>query len=467
MRLIDEIFENLTTWGNQPVLVERGRDGKEVSVSSPMFRACIEEFSRLFSEAGVSSGTLVILFVDNCWVFPAIFLGLLQNGAIPVLAKKAFRKMELDQVFNTCDPEVIICDEDFREQISLYMAGRMVITRKNETLVVSGTKGNRGTRTVPGTISVNYTYRGFGYPIGAMVGESGYREGAKRYQHYVQFQSHGKALALLPMSNIFTMISSVILPLQNKITIYILNSPYPKDILKCLEESEINYLSTIPEVLLLLARLKSDHAIYPALKVLVSGGSYLSDSNHRYISERFGVEVLNGYGLTEIAPVTANSRNFGKIGSLGEFCKGLECRIAGSADSQNGEIEVRTSDSFLGYIGMPDESADVIHDGWFKTGDLGRLVDGKVLFKGELKRTRKVNGQIVDLKEVEKAILNTGKVRRTTVSGETNHIHADLVLVGNGENREEKDILRDIRGIMGLLIASYKIPKSFTITGRE
>jgi long-chain acyl-CoA synthetase len=216
----------------------------------------------------------------------------------------------------------------------------------------------------------------------------------------------------------------------------------------------------------MLSRLKSPSQIFPSLKVLVSGGSYLSADNHNLITGSFGVEVLNGYGLTEIAPVTANLRNAGKSGTLGEICRGLSGRIESFADSEMGEIAVKAEDSFLGYLGRPEETAEAMEHGWFKTGDLGRIEDGHVVFGGELKRTRKVNGQIVDLKEVETALVETGLVDRAMVSGNTNHISAE-VSVNGPHDVNEKETVRNIRNRLTDLVAVYKIPRTIDVVPGE
>ncbi|MCK5248977.1 MAG: acyl--CoA ligase [Spirochaetaceae bacterium] len=462
MFLIDEIYNSLDTWGNNPVFVECNQDGSENLITVGTFRNRIEDLIHFFTDAGITERVLVPIFIDNCWEYPAIFLALVRIGAIPVLAKKAFRRIELEHIFSNANPSVIISDDDYLEQLNSLVKDCLTIVRKDGRLTLKGIGTPIQADTAPGTVSVNYTYRGYGYPLGAMIGESGYLDAARRFQHYVRFDPGDRVLALLPMNHIFTMISSVILPLLNRITIYIIKTLHPKDVLNLLRNGRINCLSTVPEILMLLAKLKNKDEELPNLKVLVCGGSFLSSENHRFISERFSVEILNGYGLTEIAPITANFRNQGKIGTLGEFCSGLTGKIEQSADIQNGEILVKSDKSFLGYLGEPEKTADVMKGEWFRTGDSGRIVDGHVVFSGEIKRTRKVNGQLVDLKEVETALKKTGMVRKSTVSGETNHIHADIELSAKAGS-DEREIIRSIRIALGDFIAAYKVPRTFKI----
>ncbi len=461
MIILDKITESLENWGSQPVIVELNNDGSENRIDARQFLHRVDELRALFAEYGITEGVLVPLFIDNSWDYPAIFLALIRIGAVPVLAKSLYRRLELNEIFQNSNPSVVICSVDHLETITLWTQNILVLVYDKGKWSSQGKRKPRPGNVIPGTVSVNYTYRDYGYPLGAMVGESGYLDAVRRYQSYVRFSPGHSVLALLPMSHIFTLISAVFLPLLNGLTIYIINTLHPKTILETLKERKIEYLSTIPEILMLLAKLYPEDMKLPSLRALVSGGSYLSEENHRFISKCFQVEVLNGYGLTEVAPVTANIRNSWKFGTIGEFCKELSCRISDSTDSQKGEILVQVEDSFLGYLGRKEETSDVLKDGWFKTGDLGYEKDGMVYFSGELKRTRKVNGQLVDLKEVEIALIKTGMVNEAIVSGETNHIHAVVSLIEPVES--EKEALRSLRSVLSEIIASYKIPKTINI----
>jgi len=461
MILLDSINESLDSWGGQPVIVELNADGSENLISAGEFKNRIVELTVLFSESGIKKGVLVPLFIENSWDFPAIFLALLQIGAIPVLVKNLYRRIELDEIFRNSQPSVVICDIDHMKNISPWIMDLTVLIYDKGKWSVRGDKKTVPAEVALGTVSVNYTYRGYGYPLGAMIGESGYLDAVHRYQSYVRFSPGRRVLALLPMSHIFTLISSVFLPLLNGLTMYILKTLHPKVVLQTLKEHRIEYLSTIPEILILLAKLYPEDMSLPELRALVSGGSSLSEKNHQFISDRFQVEVLNGYGLTEVAPITANLRDFGRIGSIGEFCKELTSRINNTADNQVGEILVKVENSFLGYFGRPGETSDVMDKGWFKTGDLGIEKDGMVYFSGEIKRTRKVNGQIVDLKEVERALEEYEIVEIATVTGKTNHIHAEVSL--NIPIESERDTIRHLKSALIQVIASYKIPKTFNI----
>ncbi|MGA7660556.1 MAG: long-chain fatty acid--CoA ligase [Candidatus Sulfotelmatobacter sp.] len=124
------------------------------------------------------------------------------------------------------------------------------------------------------------------------------------------------------------------------------------------------------------------------VETFISGGAPLG----RELAEWFatvGIRIHEGYGLTETSPVIAvNSPIHHRIGTVGKILPNLEVRIA-----EDGEILVRGPSVFKGYWNRPEETQNAFLDGWFKTGDIGRIdVDGYLSVTDRKKELIKTSG---------------------------------------------------------------------------
>jgi long-chain acyl-CoA synthetase len=148
-----------------------------------------------------------------------------------------------------------------------------------------------------------------------------------------------------------------------------------------------------------------------------------------------GWTMLEGYGLTETSPVVSfNPPGKSKPGAVGWPLVGVEVRIDSPDAEGNGEIAVRGPNVMLGYYENPAATAEVLRDGWFYTGDLGRfLPDGRVKITGRLKNMiATAAGKKIYPEEIEVQIVNSPYVLEVVVAGgrdargEREEVHAHI-----------------------------------------
>jgi len=151
------------------------------------------------------------------------------------------------------------------------------------------------------------------------------------------------------------------------------------------------------------------------LDKIISGGAALSPQVGAFLLA-LGVVVDEGYGLTETAPVIAINRpGSRRPGSVGKPLPNLEVRIA-----SDGEILVRGPSVFSGYHGRAEETAAALADGWFHTGDIGRLDDDGFLYLTDRKRDliKTSGGKFIAPQPIESRLKASGLVAEAVVVGE-------------------------------------------------
>ncbi|HWD58627.1 MAG TPA: long-chain fatty acid--CoA ligase [Stellaceae bacterium] len=161
------------------------------------------------------------------------------------------------------------------------------------------------------------------------------------------------------------------------------------------------------------------------LKAMVSGGAPLNPEIGRFFLA-LGVQLLQGYGQTEAAPVIACNRPGGnRIDSVGPALKGVEIRIA-----EDGEILVRGDNVMRGYWNDPEATARTIVDGWLRTGDIGFLDADSYLRITDRKRDfiKNSGGDMIAPAKVEGALTLAAEIAQAMVWGDQRpHLVALLV----------------------------------------
>ncbi len=180
------------------------------------------------------------------------------------------------------------------------------------------------------------------------------------------------------------------------------------------------------------------------LRMFVSGASPLPTEVFWGFCD-LGWPILEGYGLTECSPVVvANRPDHPFPGAVGWPLPGIEVRIVDPDEFGDGEIAVRGPNVMLGYYGMPEVTAEAIRDGWFFTGDLGRvLIDGRVKVTGRLKNMiATAAGKKIYPEEVEAVLMDCPYIFEVVVvggrdpRGEREEVHAHVY-----PNRTELELL--------------------------
>lgn len=232
-------------------------------------------------------------------------------------------------------------------------------------------------------------------------------------------------LASLPLFHSFGCTVTLWYPLIEGVRIVTYPNPLEAGkIAKLVEQHAVTIMLATPTFLRAYLR-KAEPEQLQSLRLLITGAEKLPNELAAAFQARFGKEVLQGYGLTETSPVVStnlpemkpsrpgqNVQPSNRLGSTGKMLAGIaaEIRDADSGEKKSlhetGMLWLRGPNIFEGYLNLPEQSAEVLQDGWFKTGDIGRFdEDGFLFIEGRLSRFSKIGGEMVPHETIEQAIL--------------------------------------------------------------
>ena len=196
---------------------------------------------------------------------------------------------------------------------------------------------------------------------------------------------------------------------------------------------EPNMILMVPLMIETLAKKLEDASFLPAAIVkakvfgkqfhtICSGGAYM---NPAYIDtfKKYGITILQGYGMTECAPVISTNLPWNsKVGSVGKLMPNCEAKTVDE------ELWVKGSSVMQGYYHMPEETAETLEDGWLKTGDLGYVdEDGFVFLTGRKKNLIITpNGENVSPEEIENKLSESRIVQEVLVRDSEGVIEAEI-----------------------------------------
>ncbi|MBQ7541303.1 MAG: AMP-binding protein [Clostridia bacterium] len=166
------------------------------------------------------------------------------------------------------------------------------------------------------------------------------------------------------------------------------------------------------------------------LEMIVCGGAYMDEKYERGMYD-FGIQIINGYGITECSPaVTCNRLDNFRFGSVGLPLPCNEVMIHDPDADGVGEIYVRGSNVMLGYYDDPEATREAFDGDWFKTGDFGYMdADGFLYFRGRKKNLIVLsNGKNISPEELEDKLSTIPYVVESLVYAEDNKIAAEVFM---------------------------------------
>jgi long-chain acyl-CoA synthetase len=237
--------------------------------------------------------------------------------------------------------------------------------------------------------------------------------------------------------------------------------------------NDVSFFAGVPTMYWgLLRALDEDPAIdvgkvAKTLRVAVAGGSALPVEVHRQVEQRFHVNILEGYGLSETSPIASFSLpgQPPRVGSIGVPIPGVDMKLLEPetwhevADGV-GEIAIKGHNVMKGYHNRPEATAEVLRDGWFRTGDLARRDEEGWYYIVDRAKDMIIRGGFnVYPREIEEVLMTHPDVSLAAVIGVPHERHGEevkaLVIRREGATVTEQELVAWGKEQM----ASYKYPR--------
>lgn len=288
----------------------------------------------------------------------------------------------------------------------------------------------------------------------------------------LHLDSSHRFLNVLPPFHVFGLTAGVLIPLFLGLTTVAMPRFNPLAMIRAIEAHKITATIAIPSMYAAMLKSKSARREqFATLKIAISGGEPLPDAIRTAFEQRFGVTLLEGYGLTETSPViSVCTPQANKPGTVGRPIPNVEVRIVGGdgqalPPGQEGEIRVRGPGVMKGYYRLPEETRKVIDgDGWFLTGDIGRFdAEGFLSITGRVKDMLIIGGENVAAREIEAALEAHPGVAQAAVIGVADDLRGEQA-VGFVVPREGCEVAEsDLRTFVKQSLAGFKVPKRIVV----
>jgi long-chain acyl-CoA synthetase len=386
----------------------------------------------LLRARGVERGGRVGIMLPNVPQFAVIYYGVLRAGGVVVPMNPLLKQREVE--FYLADSEASLlfvwhevapAAEEGAEAAGIHA---IAVTPGEFERLLGSVEAIADVADVADddTAVLLYTSGTTGKPKGAELTHSNLARNVDVALGLFELGPESVVLGALPLFHAFGQTCALNAAVAGGATLSLIPRFTPGKALKMIERDGVTAFEGVPTMYsAMLHAPEADQYDAASLRTCVSGGAALPVEVMRSFEERFGCAILEGYGLSETSPVASFNHpdRERKAGSIGTPVTGVEMKIVNDdgnevPQGEVGEIVIRGHNVMKGYWRRPEATAEAIRDGWFHTGDVGRVDEDGYFFIVDRKKELIIRGGYnVYPREIEEVLYEHPGVREAAVIG--------------------------------------------------
>ena len=434
----------------------------------------IKAFAGGLQAKGFGVGDTLAIMAPNVPEYAVVFHGVAVAGGTNTTLNPTYTADEIRHQLQDSGATLLVTIEMFLETAKAAIEG----TKVTEIITLEGIEGTTPITEVFGdpieqvpvdvadhVVVLPYSSGTTGLPKGVMLTHRNLVANIVQCEPLLRYDAEDVAIAALPFFHIYGMQVLMNGLLANGVRVLSMPRFDLEVALKTIQDEKVTWFFAVPPMVLAFAKHPLvDQYDLSSLQTVFSGAAPLGAELAQEAAERIGCEVVQGYGMTELSPVSHATPpgNF-KAGSSGLTVANTECRLV-SADGEDqdvggrGELWVRGPQVMKGYLNNKQATDDTIDaDGWLHTGDVAELDEnGHYSIVDRVKELIKYKGFQVPPAELEALLLTHPQIADCAVIGipddEAGELPKAFIVAAPGQELSAEDV----QGFVADKVASYK-----------
>ncbi|MBC8095146.1 MAG: long-chain fatty acid--CoA ligase [Akkermansiaceae bacterium] len=432
----------------------------------------------LAQQFDVKPGERVALWMKNCPEFIPSLFGVLHAGAVVVPVNNFLKPDEVSYILNDAGIDVLITDAELSGHFKALQSARPSLQMMNAETSLSSFPVPPGNLKFDTQLLRNpmreesdlavliYTSGTTGRPKGAMLSHGNLLHNVESCRICLQTVSEDRLAVLLPLFHSYMLTVGTLLPFLTGASVVLIKSLHPvRNVIQEIFARQATILPAIPQFYRGLTNAEIPTPL--PLRICLSGSAPLPLQVLRDFEKKFGIPLIEGYGLSEASPVVAKNPLDAtrKPGSVGLPIPNVEVTVQDEegkilAPREIGEICVRGGNVMMGYWNQPEETAKAFRGDWLLTGDVGyHDEEGYFYITDRKKDMLLVNGNNVYPREIEEVIYQFPNVKEAAVVGQPDPRRGEqpvaFVVANENTSIDSEELLKFVR----TKLADYKVPR--------